>query len=265
MFDYQFMRNAWLATTLIAILAGPIGYFLVLRGQSFAGHALAHFGFTGASASLFFGVTPFTGALMVTVLGGIGIGWLGNKLENRDVIIGMLLTLSLGLGLLALHFYTQFATAANQLLFGNVLAVSHQTVLHLAILAIVVYAAFIGLYRPLLLITLQPEIAQSRGYRVTLYSILFFMLCALVTVACSQIVGALLVFTLMIAPGAVALQLTSRLYLGLLLSAFSALLFGLGGIVLAYLSDWPVSFTITALSSCGYALSRGYQYYRDHH
>lgn len=256
MFEYQFMRNAWLATTLIAILAGPIGYFLVLRGQSFAGHALAHLGFTGATLSIFLGVSPFTGALLITVTGGVGIGLLGNRLENRDVVIGVILSLALGIGLLALHFYTRFATQANNLLFGNVLAVSHKTVVQLAVLAVICASAFISFYRPLLLTTLQPDIAATRGYPVLRYSIAFFILCGLITAACAQIVGALLVFTLMIAPGATALVLTSRLKWGLFLSVLFALGYGLGGITVAYITDWPVSFAITALSSLGYFIAR---------
>ncbi|MEI8632701.1 metal ABC transporter permease [Vibrio sp. PP-XX7] len=259
MFDYSFMRNAWLATTFIALLAGPIGYFLVLRGQSFAGHALAHLGFTGASASIFLGVTPFSGALIATVIGGVVIGFLGNRLEHRDVVIGIVLSMALGIGLLALHFYTQFATQANSLLFGNVLAVSKTMVIRLVILSCICGLAFVLLARPLLLTTLQPDIAESRGYPVARYGIIFFILCALVTAACSQIVGALLVFTLMIAPGAAALQLTCRLKQGLLLSALMALGYGLGGITISYYSDWPISFTITALSSLGYILARIYR------
>ncbi|MFM2485541.1 metal ABC transporter permease [Celerinatantimonas yamalensis] len=264
MFDYSFMRNAWLATTFIALLAGPIGYFLVLRGQSFAGHALAHLGFTGASASLFLGVTPFSGALIATVAGGIIIGFLGNRLEHRDVVIGIVLSLALGLGLLALHFYTQFATQANSLLFGNVLAVSHTMVIRLIVLSCICGVAFLLLARPLLLTTLQPDIAETRGYPVARYSMIFFVLCALVTAACSQIVGALLVFTLMIAPGAAALQLTCRLKQGLILSAAMALTYGLGGISLSYYTDWPISFTITALSSLGYTLTRIYRAVSEH-
>jgi zinc/manganese transport system permease protein len=256
MFDYEFMRNAWLSTVLTSILAGPIGYFLVLRGQSFAGHALAHLGFTGATASLFLGVSPFTGAVLVTVLGGVGIGLLGNRLENRDVVIGIILSLALGIGLLALHFYTRFATQANNLLFGNVLAVSHQTLIHLTMLTLICGCAFVIFYRPLLLTTLQPDIAAARGYPIQRYSVAFFVLCALVTAGCAQIVGALLVFTLMIAPGATALQITCRLKSGLLLSAFLALGYGISGITLAYYTDWPVSFAITAISSCGYLLAR---------
>ena len=259
MFDYSFMQNAWLATIVISLLAGPIGYFLVLRGQSFAGHALAHLGFTGASASIFLGVTPFSGALIATVMGGIAIGYLGNRLEHRDVVIGIVLTMALGIGLLALHFYTKFATQANSLLFGNILAVSHAMVIRLTILSALCGIAFLLLARPLLLTTLQPDIAESRGYSVGRYGIVFFIICALVTAACSQIVGALLVFTLMIAPGAAALQLSCHLKRGLILSAILALVYGLGGITISYYSDWPVSFTITALSSLGYALARLYR------
>src|SRR5476651_2594159 len=100
MFDYDFMRTAFAAATIVALLAGPVGYFLVLRGQTFAGHALAHVGFTGATGAVLIGVSPLFGLVVLTVAAGIGMGLLGERLAQRDVAIGIVLTLSLGFGLL---------------------------------------------------------------------------------------------------------------------------------------------------------------------
>ena len=111
------------ASGVAAVLAGFVGYFLVLRGQTFAGHALSHVGFTGATGAALFGVSPLAGLVGFTLLAGIGMGLLGEKLSERDVAIGMTLSLALGLGLLFLHFYTSAATRAAALLFGNVLGV----------------------------------------------------------------------------------------------------------------------------------------------
>ena len=123
MFDYDFMRTAFAAAGIVALLAGMVGFFLVLRGQTFAGHALSHVGFTGATGAVLFGLSPLAGLVGFTVLGGIGMGVLGEKLSERDVAIGMMLSLALGFGLLFLHFYTSDATQAAALLFGNVLGV----------------------------------------------------------------------------------------------------------------------------------------------
>ena len=125
-FDYEFMRNAFIATTIVGIVAGAVGYFLVLRGETFAGHALAHVSFPGATGAALIGLSPILGLSIFTVLAGIGIGLLGEK-AHRDVAIGLVLTLSLGLGLLFLHFYTAYASQATNVLFGNVLGISAST------------------------------------------------------------------------------------------------------------------------------------------
>src|SRR5690349_211354 len=128
MFDYDFMRNAFTAAAIVAIVSGLVGYFLVLRGQTFAGHALAHVGFTGATGAVLVGLAPLWGLVMLTVIAGLGMGALGERLAQRDVAIGIVLALSLGFGLLFLHFFTAYATQATALLFGNVLAVDVETI-----------------------------------------------------------------------------------------------------------------------------------------
>ena len=120
--------HAFAAATIVAVVAGLVGYFLVLRGQTFAGHALAHVGFAGATGAVLIGVVAAVGPGALTVAAGVGMGLLGERLAQRDVAIGIVLALSLGLGLLFLHFFTAFATQATALLFGNVLAVDVATV-----------------------------------------------------------------------------------------------------------------------------------------
>src|SRR5690606_36394364 len=123
MFDYEFMRNAFYACGIVGVVAGSVGYFLVLRGQTFAGHALAHVGFPGATGAGLIGISPFFGLAAFTVLAGIGIGIIGER-AHRDVAVGIVLTLALGLGLLFLHFYSTYAGEATSVLFGNVLGIS---------------------------------------------------------------------------------------------------------------------------------------------
>jgi zinc/manganese transport system permease protein len=252
MLEYEFMRNAFAAAGVVAIVAGTVGYFLVLRGQTFAGHALAHVGFTGATGAVLVGVAPLWGLVAMTVAAGIGMGAIGERLAQRDVAIGLVLALSLGLGLLFLHFYTAYATQATSLLFGNVLAVDADTVWTLAALGAVSLATLAVISRPLLFASLQPELAEARGVSLRLYSVLFLAIVALTTAECAQIVGVLLVFALMVGPAATAQLLTGTVATGILLSALLALGEAWFGIALAYYTDWPSSFWITALSAAFY-------------
>ncbi|MBV8615948.1 MAG: metal ABC transporter permease, partial [Acetobacteraceae bacterium] len=237
------------------LMAGPVGYFLVLRGQTFAGHALGHIGFTGATGAVLIGAPPLWGLVLVTVMGGVGMGLMGERLAQRDVAIGMVLALSLGFGLLFLHLYTAFATQATALLFGNVLAVDTETVWTLLALGAFSVATLAVISRPLLFASLQPELAEAKGVSLRLYSVLFLSLVALATAECAQIVGVLLVFTLMVGPAAAAQRLTSGIGQGLLLSAALALAEAWAGLTLAFYTDWPSSFWITALSATVYLLS----------
>ena len=123
MLDYDFMQNAFAAAGIAAVVSGLVGYFLVLRGQTFAGHALGHIGFAGATGAVLLDVAPIWGLVGLTVAAGVAMGALGERISGRDVAIGVVLVLALGFGLLFLHYYTAFATQATALLFGNVLAV----------------------------------------------------------------------------------------------------------------------------------------------
>lgn len=255
MLDYDFMRNAFAAATVVAIVSGMVGYFLVLRGQTFAGHALAHVGFTGATGAVLISVAPLWGLVAMTVVAGIGMGFVGERLAQRDVAIGLVLAFSLGLGLLFLHFFTAYATQVTALLFGNVLAVDVSTIWALLALGVASLAALAIISRPLLFASLQPELAEAKGVSLRLYSVLFLAIVALATAECAQIVGVLLVFALMVGPAAAAQRLTSAVVAGVLLSGLLALLEAWLGITLAFYTDWPSSFWITALSATVYLLA----------
>ena len=252
---YDFMRNAFAAAAIVALVSGPVGYFLVLRGQTFAGHALAHVGFTGATGAVLLGVAPLWGLIAMTVAGGIGMGLLGEKIAQRDVAIGMVLALALGFGLLFLHFFTAYATQATALLFGNVLAVDVPTLRILLVLGLVCVIGLGVISRPLLFASLQPELAEARGVKVRALSVLFLALVALATAECTQIVGVLLVFTLMVGPAAAAQRLTARVGRGVLLATMFALAEAWFGIALAFYTDWPCSFWISLLSAAAYAFA----------
>jgi zinc/manganese transport system permease protein len=255
MLEYDFMVNAFAASGIVAVMAGVVGYFLVMRGQTFAGHALSHVGFTGATGAVLVGMSPLWGMISFTLLAGIGMGALGERLSGRDVAIGVILSLSLGFGLLFLHFFTAYATQATALLFGNVLGVSHDTLAVLAGLAVVSLGALAVIMRPLLFASLQPELAEAKGVSLRLVSILFLAITALAVAASTQIVGVLLVFALMVGPAAAAQNVTTRLSSGLLLAAAFALAQAWIGLTLAYYTDWPTSFWITVLSGLVYGAS----------
>ena len=210
MLEYDFMRNAFAAAAIVAVVSGFVGYFLVLRGQTFAGHALAHVGFTGATGAVLIGVAPLWGLVALTVTAGIGMGAAGERLAHRDVAIGMVLALSLGLGLLFLHFFTAYATQATALLFGNVLAVDVATVWTLLGLGVFSITVLAVISRPLLFASLQPELAEAKGVSLRLYAVLFLAIVGLAVAECTQIVGVLLVFALMVGPAATAQLLTTR-------------------------------------------------------
>jgi len=261
MLEYDFMRTAFAASGVAAVLAGTVGFFLVLRGQTFAGHALSHAGFTGATGAVLFGFSPLAGLIGFTFLTGVGMGLFGEKLAHRDVAIGMMLSLALGLGLLFLHFYTAAATQAAALLFGNVLGVDESALLTLFLLAILSLVALALIGRPLVFASLQAELAEARGVPLRFVSAAFLAIVAVAVAECAQIVGVLLVFTLMVGPAAAAMNLSRRLPLALALSAGLALAEAWGGLTLAFYTDWPTSFWITALSGMvffGAAAARGW-------
>lgn len=250
------MVNAFAATLIVAAVAGSVGYFMVLRGQTFAGHAMSHVGFAGATGAVLIGLTPILGLTIFTLLAGLGIGMLGDRAQSRDVAIGIVLSLSLGLGLLFLHFYTSFAGQATALLFGNVLGVSKGTVwtmLAMGICALVILAI---IARPLTFASLQPELAEAKGVSPSILGTVFMLLVALAVAESVQVVGVLLVFTLMVAPPAAAMRLTRHISTGVVLSIGLALTQAWIGLVLAYYTGWPTTFWITLLGA-GFYLAAG--------
>jgi len=251
------MRNAFAAAGVAAVVSGLVGYFLVLRGQTFAGHALSHIGFAGATGAVLIGIAPVWGLVGFTVAAGIGIGLLGERISGRDVAIGVVLSLALGFGLLFLHYYTAFATQATALLFGNVLAVDRSMIGTLIGLGVVTLAGLAAIMRPLIFMSLQPELAEAKGVPLRFVSTAFLAIVALAVAESAQIVGVLLVFALMVGPPATAQRLVTGLWGGMLLAAVIALAEAWLGIAIAYHTDWPVSFCIATLSALGYFLTRG--------
>lgn len=254
LFSYDFMRYAFAAGTMAAIVSAIIGYFVVLRAQSFAAHALSHIGFAGAAGAGLLGLATTTGQLGLTLLAAIGMGGLGERTSKSDIAIGVTLAFSLGLGILFLHFYNNYAGQATMILFGDLLGVSTQLLKTMFIYSLVSLVGLCFIAKPLLFCTLEPELAEAKGVSLPLISILFFILVSIAITEASQVVGILLVFTLLIGPAASAICCTHTLWRGLGLSVLLGLCIVWLGILLTYLTDWPASFWISALSFLSYLL-----------
>lgn len=250
------MQNAFLAGTIAAIVAAVVGYFMVLRGQNFAGHALSHVGFAGAAFAGLIGFTPAAGLLMFTLCAAIAMGLLGDKLTKSDTSVGITLVFALGLGILFLYLYSDFASKAMGILFGNLLGVSKHLIKMMLGYSVISFVILICIARPLLFSTLEPELAEAKGVSTRTMSVLFLMLIAIAVTEASQVVGVLLVFTLLVGPSAIAISCTKNFWSGICLSLVIGMLFVWLGIILAYLTDWPVSFWISTLSFVGYILAR---------
>ena len=255
MFDYDFMRTAFLAGGIVAVVAGAVGFFLVLRNLAFAGHALSHVGFAGATGSVLIGVGALWGLLAFTLAAAVAMGLLGDRLRNRDVAVGVVLSLALGFGVLFLYLYTSSATEATAILFGNLLGVSLGTLQALSGLAVLTLGALAVISRPLLFATLEPELAEAKGVSLRLVSVLFLAIVAVAVAEATQAVGVLLVFVLMVGPAAAAQRLTARLGWGVTLAIVLAVAETWSGIALAYLTDWPTTFWIVLLSCLVYFAS----------
>jgi zinc/manganese transport system permease protein len=256
MLQYQFMVSAFEAGTVVALVAGVIGYFVVLRGTAFAAHALAHVGFAGATGAVVLALNPVLGLLAFTTGAGVVIGALGSRLRSRDVTIGIVLAWTLGLGVLFISLYAGYANEAFALLFGQILGITPQDVLVTAASGAVSLLAIAAIYRPLLFSSVDEAVAAARGVPVTGLAIGFMVVLALAVTEAVQVVGVLLIFALIVTPAAIAARLTSRPSVAIPLSVLLALLFTWSGLSIGFFSPHPVSFFITSLAFAAYLAVR---------
>jgi len=246
-FSFPFMQHAFEAGTLVAIIAGIVGYFVVLRRSSFSAHALSHIGFSGAAAAVLLGVAPVYGLLVFTSLGGLGIAALGKRAASRDVQIGTVLAFFLGLGVLFLALYKSYAEQAYSILFGEVLGVSASGVLLTLAATVVILVVAALIYRPLLFASLDEDVAEAKGMPVLWLGVIFMLLVAVTTSFAVQVVGVLLIFALRVTPAAIAQMLASRPRQVIILSVAIALFATWLGLFIAFYTPYPVSFFITAI------------------
>ena len=250
------VHTALWAGAVAAVVSGAVGVFVVARGMSFAVHAISELGFTGAAGALVIGIDPVLGVLGGSLMVGLVLGLLSLRGRERDSAIGAVLAFGLGIGVLFLSLYQGYATEAISLLFGSIVGVSDAQLRDLAIVGGIVLAGLAVLYRPLFFSSVDPEIAAARGVPLRVLSVAIFLLLALTTAEAIQVVGVLLVLTLVITPAAAAQRLTGRPGLALLLSIAIALVSTEGGILLSLAKPWPTSFFITSISFAAYVGAR---------
>jgi zinc/manganese transport system permease protein len=261
MFAHEFMRNAFVAGTSIALACGLIGYFVVLRSQVFAGDALSHVAFTGALAAAAAGIDVRLGLFIATVLVAAGMGLLGDRARADDVVIGSVFAWILGLGVLFLSIFTSGASGANgtqgvRVLFGSIFGLSAADARLAAVIAIVVALALLVIARPLLFASIDPAVAQSRGVPVRFFGLGFLVLLGLVAAEATQAVGALLLLGMLAAPAGAATLLTESPWSGLALSGALAVGSMWIGLALSYsVASLPPSSAVIGAAVVLYALA----------
>jgi zinc/manganese transport system permease protein len=258
--SYDFMQYAFIAGTFIALAAGLVGYFVVLRNEVFTSDALGHVAFTGGLGALLANIQLLVGVFGSTIAVALGMGTLGGRARGRDVAIGTVFAWVLGLGVLFLSLYTTArsasgGTAGISILFGSILGLQATQTVIASVAGIVTSVVLLLIARPLMFASIDPDVAAARGVPISAVTVIFLILVGATVAEAVQAVGALLIFGLMVTPAAIAQRVTSRPYTALLLSGALAVLFVWLGLGLAFYISYPASFFITALAFGTYLAS----------
>jgi zinc/manganese transport system permease protein len=250
------VQNSLIAGLLLGIMGGLIGVFVMTRDMSFAVHGISELSFAGAAIALLVGLNVALGATFGSIVAAIIIAIMGTRAKDRNSIIAVLMPFGLGIGILALALYEGRAANKFGLLTGQIIAVDDPQVFWLIATATVVVIALLVIWRPLSFASLDPEVAEARGVPTKALGIVFMLLLALAVAASVQIVGALLVMTLLVTPAAAALRLTASPLLVPILSMVFAVVAVVGGILLALGGGLPISPYVTTLSFAIYLVAR---------
>jgi zinc/manganese transport system permease protein len=250
------VQNSLIAGLLLGIMGGLIGVFVMTRDMSFAVHGISELSFAGAAIALLIGFNVALGATFGSIVAAIIIAIMGTRAKDRNSIIAVLMPFGLGIGILALALYEGRAANKFGLLTGQIIAVDDPQVIWLIATSLVVVIALLVVWRPLSFASLDPEVAEARGVPTKALGIIFMLLLALSVAASVQIVGALLVLTLLVTPAAAALRLTSSPLLVPILSTVFAVVAVVGGILLALGGGLPISPYVTTLSFGIYLVAR---------
>jgi zinc/manganese transport system permease protein len=250
------VQNSLIAGLLLGIMGGLIGVFVMTRDMSFAVHGISELSFAGAAIALLIGLNVALGATFGSIVAAIIIAVMGTRAKDRNSIIAVLMPFGLGIGILALALYEGRAANKFGLLTGQIIAVDDPQVFWLIATSLVVVIALLVIWRPLSFASLDPEVAEARGVPTKALGIIFMLLLALAVAASVQIVGALLVMTLLVTPAAAALRLTASPLLVPILSMVFAVVAVVGGILLALGGGLPISPYVTTLSFAIYLVAR---------
>lgn len=253
-----FMANAWLVGTIVAVVAGVVGFFVVLRGAAFPAHAIPNGAFAGAAGANLIGLNPLLGLGVFSLAAALGIGTHGRR-GRSDAVTALALVTMLALGAAFLSQSTEYEPQIFSLLFGEILGVSTSQIIPVAILALVCVGMIGFLYRRLLLTSLAPEIAAARGVRPQVVDTMFLVVLACSTTMTVPVVGAFLIFTLMIGPPAAARCFSDRPSTALGGSVVIALLTLWAAIACSYQTNWPVGFYVGVFSATWYGIGRAYR------
>ena len=245
--DSPFMRNALAGGTIVALAAGIIGYFVVVRQNSFAAHALAHIGLPGATGAVLLGLSPVFGLGVFCMGGAVLISALGQRAAEREVVTGSVLAFATGLGMFFNSLATRSSSTLTNVLFGNLLAITGEQLVVFAALLSVLAIAIAMAYRPLLYSSINSEVAQAKGINVRGINLAFMLLLGLAVTMAIQAVGSLLLFALLITPAATAIALTPRPALAMTVSAGLAVGCVWLGLVIAAMFNAPPSFLIVTI------------------
>jgi zinc/manganese transport system permease protein len=261
--SYDFMRQALLAGTILSIVAGLVGYFVVLRHQAFAGESLSDVAFTGALGGAALGINPLACLLVTTIAVAVAMGGFGERMRGRDVAIGTVLAWVLGVGVLFLSLFTAQASGTGTgfsgvtVLFGNILGISADQARTIALISALAVLVLLLIARPLLFASLDPDVAAAQGVPVRLLGLGFMVLLAVTVSEATLAVGALLVFALLLLPAAIAHRMTSRPSWALALSAGLAVVLTWFGIGIGFYTEYPSSVCISLLAFVSYVVVVG--------
>src|SRR6266699_328922 len=267
--SYDFMRQALLAGTILSIVAGLVGYFVVLRHQAFAGESLSDVAFTGALGGAALGINPLASLLITTIVVALAMGGFGERLRGRDVAIGTVLAWVLGLGVLFLSLFTAHVSGTGTgfsgvtVLFGNILGISTDQTRTIALITALALLVLLLIARPLLFASLDPDVAAAQGVPVRFLGLGFMVLLAVTVSEATLAVGALLVFALLLLPAAIAHQVTSHPYAALALAAGLAVAMTWLGIAIGFYTGYPSSVCISLLAFASYVAVVGSSHVRE--
>jgi zinc/manganese transport system permease protein len=256
-----FMVNAWTVASVVAVVAGVVGFFVVLRGSAFVAHAVPNGSFAGAAGASLIGVNTLLGLGAFSLLGALGIGFLGRR-GRHDVVTALALVVMLGLGALFVTVSGEDEPAVYSVLFGEVLGISSNQVAPTVALALVCVVAIAALYRPLMLSSVLADVGEARGVSAFRMELCFLTVVALASTMTVPVVGTLLIFSLMIGAPAAARSFTDRPLVAMALSVAIALTMVWSAIALSYTTNYPIGFFVGSLSAGSYALGRGWAAWR---